>query len=92
MTTFKDWRNLVGTGPYSMTEWVEGSGITYTKNPNYWKDDEKFPGNRLPFADEIKLLFMPDASTQLAALRKGKLALLRRARQRRRREPPADQP
>ena len=64
----QDWRNLVGTGPYSMTEWVEGSGITYTKNPNYWKDDEKFPGNRLPYADEIKLLFMADTSTQLAAL------------------------
>ena len=72
----QDWRNLVGTGPYSMTEWVEGSGITYTKNPNYWKDDEKFPGNRLPYADEIKLLFMADTSTQLAALRTGKLALV----------------
>ena len=21
----KDWRNLVGTGPYEMTDWVEGS-------------------------------------------------------------------
>ena len=72
----QDWRNLVGTGPYSMTEWVEGSGITYTKNPNYWKDDEKFPGNRLAYADEIKLLFMADTSTQLAALRTGKLALV----------------
>ena len=72
----QDWRNLVGTGPYELTDWVGGSAITYTKNPNYWKDDEKFPGNRLHFADETKLLFMPDASTKLAALRKGKLALL----------------
>ena len=73
----KDWRNLVGTGPYSLTDWVEGSSMTYTKNPNYWKDDEKFPGNRLPYADEIKMLFMPDLSTKLAALRTGKLALER---------------
>ncbi len=62
---------------HSITDWVEGSGMTFTKNPNYWKDDEKFPGNRLPYADELKMLFMPDASTRLAALRTGKLSLLR---------------
>ena len=73
----KDWRNLVGTGPYMLTDWVEGSAMTYTKNPNYWKDDEKFPGNRLPYIDEIQVLFMPDASTRLAALRTGKIALHR---------------
>ncbi len=58
----QDWRNIVGTGPYSLTDWVEGSSMTFTKNPNYWKDDEKFPGNRLPYADELKQLFMTDAS------------------------------
>ena len=26
----KDWRNMVGTGPYMLTDWVEGSSITYT--------------------------------------------------------------
>ncbi len=30
----QDWRNLVGTGPYELTDWVGGSAITYTKNPN----------------------------------------------------------
>ena len=34
----QDWRNLVGTGPYMLTDWVEGSAVTYTKNPDYWKD------------------------------------------------------
>ena len=29
----KDWRNLVGTGPYELTDVVEGSSTTYTKNP-----------------------------------------------------------
>ena len=73
----QDWRNLVGTGPYSLTDWVKGSSITYTKNPDYWGYDEKFPENRLPYVDEIKMLFMKDAATKLAALRTGKLALLR---------------
>jgi peptide/nickel transport system substrate-binding protein len=71
----KNWRNLVGTGPYMLTDWLEGSSMTYTKNPDYWKDDEKFPGNRLPYIDEIKILFMADLSTKLSALRTGKIAL-----------------
>ncbi len=73
----QNWRNLVGTGPYELTDWVEGSSMTYTKNPDYWKDDEKFPGNRLPYADEIQVLFMSDFATRLAALRTGKIALER---------------
>ena len=72
----QDWRNLVGTGPYMLTDWVEGSAVTYTKNPDYWKDDEKFPGNRLPYAEELKMLFIQDAATKLAAFRTGKTALL----------------
>ena len=73
----KDWRNMVGTGPYLLTDWVDGSSITYTKNPDYWAFDEKFPENRLPYADEIRKLFMQDFATQTAALRTGKISLLR---------------
>ena len=73
----QDWRNLVGTGPYELADWVDGSSIPYTRNPNYWKFDEKFPDNRLPYTDEITQIYMPDASTKLAALRSGQIALLR---------------
>ena len=71
-----DWRNLVGTGPFSLTEWVEGSSLTWDKNPNYWGFDEKYPQNRLPYVDELKLLIMPDETTRLAALRTAKLDYL----------------
>ena len=70
----QDWRNLVGTGPYMLTDWVKDSSVTYTKNPNYWGYDEKFPENRLPYLDEVKSLIIPDSSTLLAALRTGKIA------------------
>ena len=55
----KDWTKLVGTGPFMWTGWVEGSSLTFTKNPDYWGHDEKFPENRLPYIDELKLLIMP---------------------------------
>ena len=70
----KDWRNLVGTGPYMVTAKVSESSITYSKNPNYWDYDEKFPQNRLPYLDEIKGIVIPEVTTQLAALRTGKIA------------------
>ena len=69
----KDWRNLVGTGPFMLTEWVEGSSMTWVKNPDYWGTDEKFPQNRLPYVDELKALILPEDATRLAALRSGKL-------------------
>ena len=46
----QDWRNVVGTGPYQLTDVVEGNSWTYTKIDNYWGFDEKFPDNRLPYA------------------------------------------
>ena len=70
----KDWRHLVGTGPYELTDYVSASFYEYTKNPNYWLTDERYPGYQLPFADEIELLVMPDLTTRLAALRSGKIA------------------
>ena len=72
----QDWKTAVGTGPYMLTDWVKGSAVTYTKNPNYWGYDEKFPENRLPYLDEIKMLVMPDSSTRLAAFRTGKVGRL----------------
>ena len=72
----KDWRNLVGTGPFMLTDHVEGSSLTYTKNPNYWGYDAKFPENRLPYIDRLRVLEMKEEATRLAALRSGKLDLV----------------
>ena len=68
-----DWTNLVGTGPYELTDWVKGSSFTYTKNPNYWGNDPKYPENRLPYVDEVKGLLIVEHATRLAGLRSGTL-------------------
>ena len=72
----KDWNKLIGTGPFMFTERVADVSFTYTKHPDYWGFDEKFPDNRLPYADEFRALIMPDESTRLAALRSGQLDVL----------------
>ena len=68
-----DWRDLVGTGPYSLTDWTKGSSVTWDKNPDYWRFDEKFPDNRLPYFDQIRALIMPETTTYLSALRTGQI-------------------
>ncbi len=68
----RDWRNVVGTGPFELTDYVEGSSITFTKNPNYWGYDEKYPENRLPYVDELRALILKEKATILALIRSGK--------------------
>ena len=76
-----DWRNVVGTGPFELTDWVEGSSATYTKNPDYWGFDEKYPENRLPYVDEIRALVMKERATILALMRSGKADFIGKAGQ-----------
>ena len=69
----EDWRTLVGTGPFVLDDYVEGSLLAYSKNPDYWGYDEKFPDNRLPYIDELRWTIMPEEATFLAALRAGQV-------------------
>ena len=69
----RDWKNLVGTGPFMLTDIVEGASLTYAKNPDYWGHDEKYPENRLPYVDEVTRLEIPEEATALAALRSGRI-------------------
>ena len=72
----QDWRNMVGTGPFEVTDYVEGSSLTFTKNPNYWGYDEKYPENRLPYVDELVQVLIPEGATRLAALRAAEIDYL----------------
>jgi peptide/nickel transport system substrate-binding protein len=70
-----DWHNVVGTGPYILVDYVSGSYINTVRNSNYWEKETVGPGkgDQLPYADEVKLLIIPDISTRLAALRSGQV-------------------
>ncbi len=51
-------RELVGSGPYIMTEYKPAQRIAYVRNPYYWKVDTA--GHRLPYIDRIILTIVPD--------------------------------
>lgn len=71
-----NWQNAVGTGPFILSDFVDGSSVTYKRNPNYWGTTTiNGQSYKLPFIDSLTYLIEPDPSTQLAALRTGKIEL-----------------
>jgi peptide/nickel transport system substrate-binding protein len=73
---FDDWKNATGTGPWMLTDFAAGTSITLNKNLKYWGRDERYPENQLPYADQIKILCIPDAATAVAAMRTGKIDIM----------------
>jgi peptide/nickel transport system substrate-binding protein len=71
-----DWKNAMGTGPFILKDYVSGSSIIYEKNTKYWGYDERYPENRLPYADMLKFLIITDNATAMAAVRTGKISII----------------
>ena len=51
-----NWKNVNGTGPFMLTDFVQGNSNTYAKNPIYW-DKEKIDGGeyKLPVRRQARL-------------------------------------
>lgn len=73
----KDWRNLVGTGPFRLTRFIQGNSNTYERNPLYW-DRERIGGRlyRIPFVDRVIYRTIKDEATYLTAIRTAKLDIM----------------
>jgi peptide/nickel transport system substrate-binding protein len=71
-----DWHHAIGSGPFILQDFVSGSSATLVKNNDYFGYDDRYPQNKLPYVDGIKILVIPDDSTALAALRTGKIDLM----------------
>ena len=67
-----DWRNFHGTGPFILTDYIEGSRMVWERNENYWDHDPFFPENQLPYVDEVRMIAFADDATRMAAMRSGK--------------------
>lgn len=72
-----NWKNANGTGPFALTDYVQGNAVTFTKNGTYW-GSETIGGQayKLPFVDKIVYRTIKDEATFLTALRTAKLDVL----------------
>lgn len=59
-------RNPIGTGPYMLKEWVQGSSLTLEANPYYRQEG-------MPKTQEIKYVLVADDNTRLMQLQSGQI-------------------
>ncbi len=72
-----NWKNVNGTGPFKLTDYVQGNSNTYEKNPDYWdKETINEKEFKLPYVDKIIYRIIKDEATRVTALRTGKLDIM----------------
>jgi peptide/nickel transport system substrate-binding protein len=64
-------RNLIGTGPFVLTDWVPNQHFQAEKNPDYWATDAE--GNQLPYLDEIEFRPIVEVAQRENALLSGEI-------------------
>jgi peptide/nickel transport system substrate-binding protein len=65
---------MAGLGPFVLAEYVSGQRIRFTRNPHYWRRDDR--GQPLPYLDELDLEIQPDQNAAALRLESGDLDLL----------------
>ncbi|WP_233270469.1 ABC transporter substrate-binding protein [Chachezhania sediminis] len=63
----------IGTGPFVLDEWVKGSEVALSKNPDYVNFGEPYDNKGAPHIDKLLIRTVPEAQTRLAALRTGEV-------------------
>jgi peptide/nickel transport system substrate-binding protein len=60
----------VGTGPFSLVEWVQGDHLTFARNNNYWQTGR-------PYLDSVDVRIIRDQEAQATALESGALDVVK---------------
>jgi ABC-type transport system substrate-binding protein len=67
------WEYAKGTGPYVLEEYAPDNYMNLVKNESYYGYDERYPENKLPYIDTIKLVYIADSSNILSQAMTGDL-------------------
>jgi peptide/nickel transport system substrate-binding protein len=62
---------IVGTGPYVLSNYVANQKVTLSRNPNSWRKDPQ--DNVLPYTDRLEYLVINSPEAQIAQLKAGTL-------------------
>lgn len=69
-TTDTPVEDIVGTGPFVLSEYIVDQKITLKRNPYSWRVDPE--GNQLPYVDRLVYLIVQDPEVMLAQFRAGR--------------------
>jgi peptide/nickel transport system substrate-binding protein len=72
-----NWKNVNGTGPFKLADYVQGNSNVYEKNADYWdKETVNEKELKLPYVDKVVYRIIKDEATRITALRTGKLDIM----------------
>jgi len=63
--------DVVGLGPFALTENTPGHALRFTRNPHYWATDDR--GRALPYLDEVDVEIVPSQDAEMLRLESGDL-------------------
>jgi peptide/nickel transport system substrate-binding protein len=66
--------DLVGLGPFVLSEHVSGQRLVFSRNPRYFRRDAQ--GRQLPYLDRLTLSIVPDQTTETLRLDGGETDLM----------------
>ena len=58
--------DVVGLGPFMLTENTPGQALRFTRNPHYWGTDDR--GRALPYLDEVDVEIVPSQDAEMLRL------------------------
>ena len=64
-------QEIIGTGPFMLSEYHPGERLVFKRNPHYWKKSPQ--GEALPYLDKIIYLIIQDPQAQLLKFIDGEL-------------------
>jgi peptide/nickel transport system substrate-binding protein len=65
---------LAGLGPFMLVRYEPGQRLTYDRNPNYWRKDER--GEPLPYLDRIVIEIVPQQDAEIVRLQTGQVDVM----------------
>jgi peptide/nickel transport system substrate-binding protein len=69
-----DPKEIIGTGPFQLTQYIPGQKLVFKRNPHYWKTSEE--GDQLPYLDELIFMIVQNTDIELLKFMEGSLDAL----------------
>jgi peptide/nickel transport system substrate-binding protein len=63
--------DMVGLGPFTLSEYVPGQRLVYARNAHYFRKDAA--GIQLPYLDRVTVQIVPDQNAEMLALEAGQI-------------------
>lgn len=68
---------IVGLGPFVLSEHVAGQRLVFTRNPHYWRRTAE--GTELPYLEKVRVEIIPDQNAEALRLESGATDLMSNA-------------